>query len=638
MYRNWIGEIPFLAAVGLLSTYTSGFTVETETRLRLDKLTNYTVDVRPSHRTKINMSFTLTAISGVDMKNQVFSVAGWWSMYWTDLRLAWSVRNYNDIPVLQIFEDKIWTPTVVVDNSVNDLSAIDEDNIPLRVDKSGSVIWNPPGLISVSCDMDVTHFPFDTQVCSLQVTSFGYTIQVGCDARAMFGLVEWLQVTSFGYTIQVGCDARAVFGLVEWLQVTSFGYTIQVGFDARAVFGLVEWLQVTSFGYTIQVGFDARAVFGLVEWLRGVTSFGCTIRVSDARAVFGLVEWLQVTSFGYTIQVGCDARAVFGLVEGLQVTSFGYTIQVGFDAQAVFGLVEGLQELDLYVYEDGINLNYFSGNGEWTLLSIWHERTTYIEAVNEYARIYYYFKVKRKPLFYGLTHLLPVMVTAFLTVFVFVLPAESGEKISYSLTVLLSFMVILTLIADDLPPTASNASLLELFIALVFIMGALAVVLSIYVVEVYYRQDSKPASGVALHVTRLYMRIASSRRLNVCCSRRVEPEKGCTDQTVFYDAQNKDRLFTVRNNYTYTKTKADSNGFSKTESRPSQKSQLRRKHTLPILHLPVPVQSEPEDLSRVNEISWQTVSAVLDCLLLRFYIVFLSVSSAVFLTLLTWGG
>ncbi|RUS83513.1 hypothetical protein EGW08_008692, partial [Elysia chlorotica] len=167
----------FVIISALVLAVQAEFTVEAETQLRTDKLANYSVDVRPSGQTIIQLSFFLTAISGVDIRNQIFSVAGWWSMRWTDSRLSWTPSDYNNIPVIQLFEDKIWTPSVVVDNSVKDLSAIDEDTIPLRVDSTGSVDWNPPGLISVSCNMDITHFPFDTQVCALQVTSFGYTIQ-----------------------------------------------------------------------------------------------------------------------------------------------------------------------------------------------------------------------------------------------------------------------------------------------------------------------------------------------------------------------------------------------------------------------------------------------------------------------------
>lgn len=60
---------------------------------------------------------------------------------------------------------------------MNDLSAINEDTIPIRVRSDGQVTWNPPGIIVTSCDMVLSYFPFDTQQCLLSVTSAGYTIQ-----------------------------------------------------------------------------------------------------------------------------------------------------------------------------------------------------------------------------------------------------------------------------------------------------------------------------------------------------------------------------------------------------------------------------------------------------------------------------
>ncbi|KAK3778283.1 hypothetical protein RRG08_050975 [Elysia crispata] len=481
----------------VLSTAMAAFTVEDETRLRSDKLTNYSSEVRPSGQTIIRMSFFLTAISGLDLRNQIFSVAGWWSMHWTDSRLAWTRSDYNDIPVIQIFEDKVWTPSVVVDNSVKDLSAIDEDNIPLRVDNLGTVNWNPPGLISVSCDMDITHFPFDTQVCALQVTSFGYTIQ----------------------------------------------------------------------------------------------------------------------------------------------------------------------ELDIYVFEDGINLSYFSEDGEWTILSTWNQRATYKEGNYDYARVYYYFKLKRKPLYYGLNMLLPVLVTAVLTVFVFLLPADSGEKIGYCLTVLLAFMVILTLIAADLPTTAANTSLLELYIAIVLIMGALSVVLSIFVLDIYHRPEQAPIPKFVRNLTLLGMRINCYKTSPYCGKEKVEPEIDYIEHfpkeralrmkpsymSVHYirDTLESDNPYKPQPNgrAIYSNTIYHPAASTRTDRRasegtskgvPPQKPVLIRKHTSLNLS-PVTAQSTPGDISRGGEITWQTVSIVLDGFLLRFYTLFLVVSSVVFMVLLMDG-
>ena len=55
--------------------------------------------------------------------------------------------------------------------SVDSLSAIDEDTIPLRVHSSGLLTWTPPGILTVICNTDITYFPFDTQNCDIAVSS-----------------------------------------------------------------------------------------------------------------------------------------------------------------------------------------------------------------------------------------------------------------------------------------------------------------------------------------------------------------------------------------------------------------------------------------------------------------------------------
>ncbi|GFN99906.1 neuronal acetylcholine receptor subunit alpha-6 [Plakobranchus ocellatus] len=55
-----------------------------------------------------------------------------------------------------------------------DLSAIDESTIPLQATNTGELIWQPPSIITIGCSTDPTFYPFDTQRCDIEVTSFGY--------------------------------------------------------------------------------------------------------------------------------------------------------------------------------------------------------------------------------------------------------------------------------------------------------------------------------------------------------------------------------------------------------------------------------------------------------------------------------
>ena len=98
-------------------------------------------------------------------------------------------------------------------------------------------------------------------------------------------------------------------------------------------------------------------------------------------SLFSSVKFTFQDYFSYMARIVVFCLSLFSSVK------FAFQDYFSYMARIPAYLPFPIQELDLYVYEDGINLNYFSGNGEWTLLSIWHERTTYIEAVNEYARV-----------------------------------------------------------------------------------------------------------------------------------------------------------------------------------------------------------------------------------------------------------
>jgi len=56
--------------------------------------------------------------------------------------------------------------------------------------------------------------------------------------------------------------------------------------------------------------------------------------------------------------------------------------------------------------------------------------------------------------------LIPVVMNGFLIILVFKLPADSGEKMGYSLTCLLAYVVLLTLLAADMPTSALYTSVL----------------------------------------------------------------------------------------------------------------------------------------------------------------------------------
>ena len=90
----------------------------------------------------------------------------------------------------------------------------------------------------------------------------------------------------------------------------------------------------------------------------------------------------------------------------------------------------------------------------------WYERSEFDEDGYSYAQVTYYFKLERREVYYGLNTMLPVLLNSLLIPLVFLLPHDAGEKIGYCLTVLLAYVVILTIVTDGLPRTAKTQSLL----------------------------------------------------------------------------------------------------------------------------------------------------------------------------------
>ena len=48
------------------------------------------------------------------------------------------------------------------------ISGKNQDATPLRIHSDGRVSWFPPAVIKTSCEMTISHYPFDTQVCSIK--------------------------------------------------------------------------------------------------------------------------------------------------------------------------------------------------------------------------------------------------------------------------------------------------------------------------------------------------------------------------------------------------------------------------------------------------------------------------------------
>ncbi|XP_049912948.1 acetylcholine receptor subunit delta isoform X1 [Epinephelus moara] len=135
----------------------------------------------------------------------------------------------------------------------------------------------------------------------------------------------------------------------------------------------------------------------------------------------------------------------------------------------------------------------FTENGEWEIIHRPAKRNTYkhipMES-NKHQDITFYLVIKRKPLFYIVNIIIPCVLISFLASLVYYLPADSGEKMTLSISVLLAQSVFLLLISQRLPETSMSVPLIVKYLMFIMVLVTVVVLNCVVVLNLHFRTPS----------------------------------------------------------------------------------------------------------------------------------------------------
>ncbi|XP_053224919.1 neuronal acetylcholine receptor subunit alpha-7-like [Podarcis raffonei] len=144
--------------------------------------------------------------------------------------------------------------------------------------------------------------------------------------------------------------------------------------------------------------------------------------------------------------------------------------------------------LDLRMLET--DTSGYVANGEWDLMGVpGSQNKVFYECCREpYLDVTFAVTMRRRTLYYALNMLVPCLLLSAMTFLVFLLPADSGEKISLGITVLLSLTVFMLLVAEVMPATSDSIPLIGQYFASTMGMVSLSVVATVFVLQ-YHHHD-----------------------------------------------------------------------------------------------------------------------------------------------------
>ena len=99
----------------------------------------------------------------------------------------------------------------------------------------------------------------------------------------------------------------------------------------------------------------------------------------------------------------------------------------------------------------------------------------------------YFIRIKRRPLYLLTNIVIPTFLFSILSCAVFYLPADSGEKMTLCISILLSLAVFLMGIINAIPSTATNVPLLAKYVLFTTVLVSVSVALTVVVQNIHHR-------------------------------------------------------------------------------------------------------------------------------------------------------
>lgn len=160
-----------------------------------------------------------------------------------------------------------------------------------------------------------------------------------------------------------------------------------------------------------------------------------------------------------------------------------------------------VSEIAARALSDKVNLHVYTTHGMWDLTDT--SVASYSDPVRQLTTITIVLEMKRISTFHLINMILPIVLVGLLNNLVFLLPAQSGERVGYSITVLLAIAVFQTIASDNLPTVSKpRISLLCIKLLIDLVLSALVMTLTIVTLYFYHMPETRRIPSCVVVVTK----------------------------------------------------------------------------------------------------------------------------------------
>ena len=181
-------------------------------------------------------------------------------------------------------------------------------------------------------------------------------------------------------------------------------------------------------------------------------------------------------------------------------------------------------QLNLSIYNEGFDISNYIKHEEWELSNYYVEKN--IEYYNccpePYPDIKFHYVITRYSGYYDLNIVLPTFATASLILLTLLVPWSSGERISFATTVMLSIIVFLLILSDNLPKSDQKPLLSRMIIGLtLFSLSGVFFTILISALSDYNEKFDKNENTTT---NKIIMFLHRNLKKIQCCKKKINNE------------------------------------------------------------------------------------------------------------------
>jgi len=183
-------------------------------------------------------------------------------------------------------------------------------------------------------------------------------------------------------------------------------------------------------------------------------------------------------------------------------------------------------EICLKSTNNSIDISNYQEHEEWNLISYETKINSkkYDCCPEEFQDIEFYYTIRRKPDYYRLNIIIPTFATATLIILTLLVPWDSGERISFAVTVLLSIIVFLLIVSENLPKTDSKPLLSRMIVGLIY-FSLISVLFTIIISCVHNSIENKTIKN---NKTLIYL-FSKCKYIQCCINKKLSRNNSYND-------------------------------------------------------------------------------------------------------------